>query len=82
MIGQFKQESRVSVTDNSANSIYGRGGMEAGPDGMLSFQPGNALMQNANGSIRNNPSITEKDNSLYQKGGGGVPLSFGGSNLN
>ena len=56
--------------------------MEAGPDGMLSFQPGNALMQNANGSIRNNPSITEKDSSLYQKGGGGVPLSFGGSNLN
>lgn len=69
----------MSVTDNSANSIYGKGGMAAGPDGMLSFQPGNAL-QNANGSIRDNPSVTGKDSSLYQKGG--VPLSFGGSNLN
>ena len=37
VIGQFKEESRVSVTDNSANSLYGKGGMGAGPDGMLSF---------------------------------------------
>ena len=79
MIGQFRDESRVSVTDNSANSIYGKGGMAPGPDGMLSFQPGNALQNANNGSIRDNPSIT-KDSSLYQKGG--VPLSFGGSNLN
>lgn len=43
VMGQFKDESRVSITDNSANSLYGKGGMAAGPDGMLSFQPGSAL---------------------------------------
>ena len=42
VIGQYKDENRVSITDNSGNSIYGKG-VAPGPDGNLSFQPGNAL---------------------------------------
>lgn len=62
VIGQYKDESRVSVTDNSANSIYGKG-MAPGPDGQLSFQPGGVLSNtNANG---HSSSIAGKDNSLY-----------------
>ena len=67
VIGQYKDENRVSITDNSGNSIYGKAGVAPGPDGNLSFQPGNVLGNaNTNGSIRdNNPSISGKDSSLY-----------------
>ena len=51
----------MSITDNSGNSIYGKG-VAPGPDGNLSFQPGNAL---TNANIRDNSSITGKDSSLY-----------------
>ena len=48
ILGKVQDENRVSVTDNSGNSLYGKV-HAAGPDGMYSFQPGNAL-DNANDS--------------------------------
>ena len=66
----------MSIADNGDNSLYSKdvpdNGMAAGPDGMYSFQPGNAL-DNANQdydtSLKQAPSITAKDSSLYSKPG-------------